>query len=133
MSEFDPKELSPAEWKVLKIVWDLDEAPAREISKVAAETFAMSHSTVKVLLHRLASKGHLQTREIGNSFLYRAAGSMDAALCQAADELLQATPEHAAETLMLHLAKQSRLSPQGLQRLKRLLDEHDPGGGEGES
>ncbi len=122
--ELQVKELSPHEWKVMKIVWEMGEGAARDISHIATSKFGMTHATVKVFLHRLIGKGFLFARTVGNSYLYQPTISMEDALREAADNILEETSEKAAETVMLHLVQNSRLTQEGYQRLRSLLDQH---------
>ncbi len=47
MDEIEPKDLSKAEWKVMKIVWQERKALAREVYSVAGEEFGWTPATVK--------------------------------------------------------------------------------------
>ena len=125
MTQNKPKDLSGTEWKVMKAAWELDEASAREISNLAAEKFDMTHQTVKVLLFRLVEKGHLKTRPVGNSYLYIPVSSMEESLIKATNELLEETSAKAADSVMLHLIQDGKLSAEGLKNLRKLLDEKE--------
>ena len=64
----DQKDLSPAEWKVMKIVWDLQKGMAREVYTIAGREHGWTPTTVKTLLKRLVDKGYLLTSQVGNGF-----------------------------------------------------------------
>ena len=113
---------SAAEWKVLKIVADLGPCAAREVVE-ACEPLDWSQSTVKTLLRRLVEKGHLKTKRVGNSFLYRPSRSLLASLRKAADALLQSTAEENRAPLLAYMVRQSQLSSDELSRLRQLIDE----------
>lgn len=118
------KNLSPTEWKLMKIIWGMGSGAARDIHRVAEERFGITKGTTKILLSRLVDKGHLRTQQIGNSYLYSPVSSMLDCLCDAADELFEYTPDEVAETVMLQLVKQGRLSGEGIRTLRTLLDEY---------
>ena len=80
-----PKDLSPAEWKVMKIVWEQKEGAARDIYSVAGERHGWAVATVKTLLRRLVDKGYLHTKRVGNSYLYRPSRSAVTTLNAAAE------------------------------------------------
>lgn len=61
---------SSAEWEVLRVIWSLDEATSRSVSKVLKETQDWEVATTKTLLGRLVKKGYLETRKKGNHFIY---------------------------------------------------------------
>lgn len=68
---------SPAEWEVLKVIWNLNEATSRKVSDVLFERFEWENATTKTLLGRLVKKGYLETRSVGNKFIYTATVSED--------------------------------------------------------
>ncbi len=116
------EEPTPAEWKVLKVVWDRGPCPASEVVAHAGVEAGWSTSTVKTLLRRLVEKGHLRTKRVGTSFLYSPAGSPLRSLRRAGDELLARASESAVGPLLAHLVKRSRLSPDELRELRALID-----------
>ena len=111
-----------AEWKVLRIVSEQGTCAARDVVAAGHEEFGWSASTVKTLLRRLVDKGHLKTRRIGNSFLYRASRSASRSLRKAADALLDNAAEGTVAPLLAYLVKKSELSAAEVEDLRRLLD-----------
>ena len=111
-----------AEWKVLKIVYELGSCAAREVVEQAQATDGWSTSTVKTLLRRLVDKGHLKARRIGTSFLYRPSRPIHSELRSSADALLERATEGAMGPLLQYLVKRSQLSDQELDQLQELID-----------
>jgi len=111
-----------AEWKVLKTVTDAGECAARDVVAACDREFSWSASTIKTLLRRLVEKGHLTTRRVGNSFLYRPSRSARKALRRAADALLENASEGTVAPLLAYMVKKSRLSTEELAELRGLLD-----------
>src|SRR5664279_4579384 len=105
----DQKDLSAAEWKVMKIVWDLQKGMAREVYTVAGKLYGWAPPTVKTLLKRLVDKGYLSTTEVGNGFVYRPAQSAIAILRNAADKLLEHASGAATGPLLAHMVESSPL------------------------
>ena len=122
MAEPDQKDLSAAEWKVMKIVWDLKKGMAREIYSIAGEEHGWSPPTVKTLLKRLVDKGYLKTTTVGNGFVYRPARSAISILRNAADTLLDNTITSATGPLLAHMVEASDLDETDLAELQRLID-----------
>ncbi len=120
-----PKPLSPAEWQVMKVVWELKEGAARDIYSVACARHDWAVDTVKTMLRRLTDKGFLHTRQIGNSFLYKPSVSAASALKRAADELLDRTIDGTVGPLVLHIVRNSDLSEADLQELRAMLEEKE--------
>ena len=118
----DQKDLSAAEWKVMKIVWDLQKAMAREVYTIAGSEHGWSPATVKTLLKRLVEKGYLSTTKVGNGFVYRPAQSAISILRRAADTLLDNTTRAATAPLLAHMVEASPLSQADLDALQQLIE-----------
>ena len=67
------KELTEAEWKIIKVVWDAEPCTAPEIQEKLQGSKGWSYSTVKTLMDRMVEKGLLKTERIRNLMLYRSA------------------------------------------------------------
>lgn len=122
MSSAEQKQLSKAEWKVMKIVWELRKAMAREVYTIAGAEHDWTPATVKTLLKRLVDKGYLSTTRVGNGFVYRPAHSALSALQSAADSLLTNAVEGTTGPLLAHMVEQSQLSADDLDALQALID-----------
>jgi BlaI family penicillinase repressor len=122
MSPEEPKDLSRAEWKVMKIVWELEKAMAREVYTIAGQRYGWTPATVKTLLKRLADKGYVSTTPVGNGFIYRPARSALATLRSAADALITNAVEGATGPLLAHLVERMPLSEGDLDALQKLID-----------
>lgn len=118
----DQKDLSAAEWKVMKIVWDLKKGMAREIYTIAGEEHGWSPPTVKTLIKRLVDKGYLKTTTVGNGFVYRPARSAISILRNAANTLLDNTIDSATGPLLAHMVESSSLDQDDLDALQQLID-----------
>ncbi|HUW82429.1 MAG TPA: BlaI/MecI/CopY family transcriptional regulator [Phycisphaerae bacterium] len=123
MSRRQPETLSPAEWKVMRIVWQHGSCAARDVYEEAGRLHGWAVSTVKTMLRRLVAKGYLRTTRVGNSFLYRPARPALRPLLAAADDLLANAVEGTTGPLLVHMVKRSRLSAEDLAKLRALLDQ----------
>jgi BlaI family penicillinase repressor len=120
-AQSDP--LTPAEWKVMKIVWRRRKCAARDVYAEAGREFGWAPTTAKTVLRRLVEKGHLTAEAVGNSFLYRpAAGAVKSSLLGAADALLDNVVEGMSGLVLTHLVRKSRLSGPELRELRELLE-----------
>ncbi|MHC5544371.1 BlaI/MecI/CopY family transcriptional regulator [Singulisphaera rosea] len=122
MSSDDRKELSRAEWKVMKIVWELRKAMAREVYTIAGEQHSWTPATVKTLLKRLVEKGYVSTTTVGNGFVYRPAQSALSTLQSAADTLMTNAVEGVTGPLLVHMVERTSLSEGDLDSLQKLID-----------
>ena len=122
MDSAELKDLSKAEWKVMKIVWELQKAMAREIYTIAGQQFDWTPATVKTLLKRLVEKGYVSTTSVGNGFVYRPAQSAFSALQAAADSLFTNAVAGVTGPLLAHLVEQTALNAEDLDSLQKLID-----------
>ena len=116
------KDLSRAEWKVMKIVWELQKAMAREVYTIAGEQYDWAPATVKTILKRLTDKGYVSATPVGNGFVYRPIPSAGAMLKSAADTLLTNAIEGTTGPLLVHMVQQTSLSEEDLDSLQKLID-----------
>ena len=116
-----PGALSRAELKVMKAVWELQRAAARDVMEATAAQ-GWRPSTVKTLLRRLVEKGHLRVQRVGNSFLYEPVEAAVPSLQRAIDHLIQDVREEIAAPLIMQLVRRSRLSSDELAELRALVE-----------
>ena len=117
-----PEEPTPAEWKVLTVVWERGSVAARDVVEALAEETGWSASTVKTLLRRLVEKGHLATEPVGSSFLYSPARPPLGTLRRSAEALIERAAEGTVGPLLAHLVRRSRLSERDLDQLRDLIE-----------
>jgi BlaI family penicillinase repressor len=118
--------MTPAEWKVMKIVWSRKECAARDVYVEAGRSLGWAPTTAKSVLRRLVDKGHLTTTQVGNSFLYQPAESAVQSLIAAADVLLDNVLEGTTGLVLSHMVEKSQLSDDELAKLRALLDARTP-------
>ena len=123
MARQESNALTPAEWKVMKIVWERRSCAARDVYEAAGEAHGWAPGTVKTILRRLVEKGHLKTTRVGNSFLYRPTRPAMRSLCHAADALLGNAMDGTLGPLLAYMVKRGNLSDMELAELRRVFDE----------
>ncbi len=126
MSRETPAPLTPAEWKIMKIVWRRKACAARDVYEEAGRELGWAPTTAKSVLRRLVDKECLTTTQVGNSFLYRPAEVVVKALLGAADALLDNVLEGTTGLVLSHLVEKSKLSAEERARLRALLDAGTP-------
>ncbi len=122
MSPAERKDLSKAEWKVMKIVWELRKAMAREVYTIAGEQHSWTPATVKTLLKRLVDKGYVSTTRVGNGFVYRPSRTALSTLQSAADTLMTNAVAGVTGPLLVHMVERMALSEEDLDSLQKLID-----------
>jgi BlaI family penicillinase repressor len=80
-------ELTPAEWTVIKAVWESEPCTAPAIQERLERKTRWSYSTVRTMMDRMVAKGLLRAEKSGKVTLFASAVTRDAAQ---RSELLQA-------------------------------------------
>lgn len=116
------KELTAAEWKIMRIVWEQRKAVTREIYAIAAERHGWSAATVKTLLRRIIDKGYISVTKVGNGFLYRPAKSSLHVVKKAVESLLGNAVDGTGP-LLVQLVENAPLSDDDLNSLQKMIDQ----------
>ena len=68
-----PIELTEAEWRVIKAVWDHEPCTAPQIQEQLASDTGWSYSTVRTMMDRMVAKGLLGSEKSGKNTSFRSA------------------------------------------------------------
>jgi BlaI family penicillinase repressor len=123
----DQPALSPAEWQVIKVLWERGPAAARDVIAALPKETAWSPKTVKTLLARLVAKGAADYEQVGNSYLYRAAVARDQMTRREIRGLMSRVVSEAVSPVLAHFIEEADLSEEEIKRLKQLLDDKREG------
>ena len=115
--------LAPAEWEVMKVLWDQGPAAARDVFAALPAENAWAYKTVKTLLARLVAKGALRYEQVGNSYLYQPAVECEQMTQQEMRGLLRRIRGLALSPLLAKFIEEAELSDEEIQHLRRTLDE----------
>jgi BlaI family penicillinase repressor len=115
--------LSPAEWEVMKILWQEGPLAARDVFARLPKGHGWAYKTVKTLLARLVAKNALTYDQIGNSYLYRAAVDREAMTRREARSVLRRLMSEAFSPVLIQFIDEADLSDAEIRELKRRLDE----------
>ena len=116
-------ELTPAEWTIIKAVWEHEPCAAPDIQEKLARSTRWTYSTVRTIMDRMVVKGFLTAEKIRNLTLYRSAVTRQQAQ---RGELLYALKNafNGALTPMLQcLLDTNKLSAEELADLEALVKE----------
>ena len=115
--------ISDAEWEVMQVVWSLRTATAADVIERLTPQTGWSHRTVRTLLSRLVQKGVLAAEDDGHRHRYRALASRKRCVREAGQTFLEKIFEGDPAELLVHFVQTSKISPEQIAELKRLLDE----------
>lgn len=120
--KIDLKDLTAAEWKIMRIVWEERKAMTREVYTIACERYGWSPPTVKTLLRRIIEKGYLDVTKIGNGFLYRPTQSSLVVVKKAVESLFENVVDGTGP-LLIQLVENAPLGNDDLEQLQKMIDQ----------
>jgi BlaI family transcriptional regulator, penicillinase repressor len=123
MSEM-PK-ISDAEWLVMQAIWDKGEATAGEIIEELEPRTGWNHRTIRTLLNRLSKKGAVACQVEGNRYLYRAGVGRSACVRRESRSFVEKVFSGDGASLLVHFARNTRLTADDVEELKRILAEKE--------
>lgn len=115
--------LTPAELKVMQVLWRLGPSSAADVVRALHGRRGPQDSTVRTILRILERKGYVRHQRDGRTFVYQTVVQEDQAQRGALKEVISRFFENSPERLVLNLLRNDDVSPQELARLKKLVDE----------
>jgi BlaI family transcriptional regulator, penicillinase repressor len=114
--------ISDAEWKVMRILWKKSPQPAYDIIQDLSSQEQWHPNTVKTLLTRLHKKGALAVEKYKNLYLYSPLLTEEQCIATESENFLDRLFGGAIQPLLVHFAKQRKLSKKDLEELRRILE-----------
>ena len=115
--------LTDAEWTVLEALWQMPDAALGSLVTALHPVKKWSRNTVHTYLTRMEAQGLVQIDRSVEPHTYAAAVSRDACACAARRNLLDRVYGGAAGDLVTAFLKESHITAQERDALKKLLDE----------
>lgn len=119
----DEMTLAPAEWEIMKVLWEQGSAAARDVFAALPHDNSWAYKTVKTLLSRLVAKGAITYEQIGNSYLYYPAVEQDQMTREEVRGLFQKVQGLAVSPLLAHFVEEAEMTDDDIRQLQKLLDE----------
>ena len=121
------KDLSPAEWMVMQVIWDhVGEDPEVTVSEILSEVAKRRNwhfSTLKTTMDRLVNKGILSSRIRGKTCFYKPTLSREQAAEKSIGAYLDNVLNGAFGPLVAYLADRKGLSNKEIEELEGLLND----------
>lgn len=118
--------LSPSQQAIMEIIWRRGELTAREVLSElngASAEKPLARGTVRRLIDRMKEKGWIKHRAEGRTHFYSAVVARQVTLAQQVGDLIERFCEGRPEHLVATLLDQRSLTSDGLQVIRKLLDE----------
>jgi BlaI family penicillinase repressor len=118
--------LTPQELAIMKVVWRLEKATVRDVCDALRTTRTVAYTTVMTMMKILEEKGYLLKTRVERAYVYRPARPRTQVVGAMVRDFVDRVFDGAAGSLMLHLAKDRRLSKDERARIRRLIQEMEP-------
>ena len=114
-------DITEAEWKIMKVLWDKSPLGAYDIIEALAHE-EWHPNTIKTLLARLTKKKALKVAKYKNLHLYSPRITEEEGVHAESDDFLQRVFGGAVKPLLVHFARKTKLTKADIEELKRILD-----------
>ena len=118
-----------AELEILRVLWDNGPSTVREIHDILNQTKPTGYTTVLKLTQIMADKSLVRRREIRNqrAHLYEASLPKEHTQQQIVGDLVGRVFNGSASELVMRALSTKPATPQELDDIRKLLDEHERG------
>lgn len=115
--------ISDAEWEVLRVLWNLQEASGVSIVAALQETMPWKPPTIKTLLNRLVKKGVVGFRPDVHGYKYFPRVSQSECAARERRSFLDKVYGGDPRSMVAAFITEERLTPEDIEALRVLLDE----------
>jgi len=109
----------------MKVVWQKDEATVRVVYEALRETRPIAYTTVMTMMRILQEKGYLVRATHDRAHIYRPAKPRQQVIGGMVRDFLDRVFDGASDALLVHLARDNKLTPKQRRMVRQLLDEKD--------
>jgi predicted transcriptional regulator len=117
--------LTPQELAIMKIVWQREKATVRDVYEALRETRQVAYTTVMTMMKILEEKGYLKKTSVDRAHLYKPARPRQQVVGAMVRDFLDRVFDGASDSLLLHLAKDNKLTEKQRRIVKQIIEESD--------
>ena len=107
----------------MKVVWRKDETTVRDVYEALRESRPIAYTTVMTMMGILQEKGYLTKVAQDRAHVYTPAAPRQQVIGAMVRDFLDRVFDGASEPLLLHLAKDNKLTAKQKRLLNRLLED----------
>ena len=115
--------LTPQELAIMKVVWRLDRATVRGVYESLRKTRAIAYTTVMTMMNVLEDKGYLQKESDGRAHVYTPTKPRQQVVGAMVRDFIDRVFDGASSSLLLHLAKDSKLTDRQRKAVQKIIQE----------
>ena len=117
--------LTPHELAIMKVVWRRDETTVRDVYETLRESRPIAYTTVMTMMRILQEKGYLTKVAQERAHVYAPAVPRQQVIGAMVRDFVDRVFDGASEPLLLHLAKDNKLTPKQKKIVAQLLKDVD--------
>ena len=107
----------------MKVVWRLEKATVRDVYEALREKRAVAYTTVMTMMKVLEEKGYLKKTAVDRAYVYRPARPRQQVVGAMVRDFVDRVFDGAAGPLLLHLAKDNRLTQKQREAINQIIEE----------
>jgi len=107
----------------MKVVWKLDKATVRDVYEELREKRPIAYTTVMTMMKILEEKGYLKKSRAERAYMYKPSRPRQQVVGAMVRDFVDRVFDGAASGLLLHLAKDGRLSKDERQHIRRIIED----------
>ena len=117
--------LTPQELAIMKVVWHLETATVREVYEALRKSRPIAYTTVMTMMNVLEDKKYLEKKSNGRAHVYTPTKPRHQVVGAMVRDFVDRVFDGASGALLLHLAKDSKLSERQRKAVQRIIEEMD--------
>ena len=107
----------------MKVIWRLGSATVREVYEALRENRRIAYTTVMTMMKILEEKGYLKKSRAERAYMYKPSRPRQQVVGAMVRDFVDRVFDGAASGLLLHLAKDGRLSKDERQHIRRIIED----------
>jgi BlaI family penicillinase repressor len=115
--------LTPQELAIMKVVWQRDQATVRDVYETLRKRRQVAYTTVMTMMKILEDKGYLKKSREDRAYVYRPSRPRQQVVGAMVRDFVDRVFDGAASGLLLHLARNGKLTKAERQKIRELIDE----------
>jgi len=123
MRELGSSQPTAVELEILRILWEIEPCPVRDIHARLSEAKGTNYSTTVKMLSVMLNKGLVTRNEKATPHLYRAAITRNKAAKKFLGELVEKIYDGSVMSLVLQALSSGKVSKNEIDEVRKLLDE----------
>jgi BlaI family transcriptional regulator, penicillinase repressor len=117
--------LTPQELAIMKVVWARDKATVRDVYEALREKRTIAYTTVMTMMRILEDKGYLKKTLVDRAHVYKPAQRRQQVIAAMVRDFLDRVFDGASDSLLVHLAKDNKLTEKQRRIVKQLIEEQE--------